>query len=235
MFQVLTNFIGAEEGAVTVDWTVLTAAIVGTGIAAVGLVSQGLSAQSNAVDCQLKGQLIQTGFEKTSFEMAFNGCLGNVRNSGPGKFEYSNEAGSDGEPGFLKYTDQPGRDWAIVEVGEADQSAAFGGTLEWSLKVFDGDASRWNTRPVATVVGNQGTVLRYRAPDSQRPGPEWTNYAIELSDQGGWTINDSGLPADNDTIKAVLADVSDIQFAVALKQGDYAEVVGLDGIKINNP
>lgn len=41
MQAVLAKFIEAEDGAVTVDWVVLTAAIVGLGIAVITTVSQG--------------------------------------------------------------------------------------------------------------------------------------------------------------------------------------------------
>ena len=51
-----------ESGAVTVDWVVLTAAIVGLGIATYTVVSGGVSDLSSDVDGQLEGQTISTSF-----------------------------------------------------------------------------------------------------------------------------------------------------------------------------
>ncbi len=43
MFKVLRNFAASETGAVTVDWVVLTAAIVGLGIAVIATVEGGVN------------------------------------------------------------------------------------------------------------------------------------------------------------------------------------------------
>jgi Flp pilus assembly pilin Flp len=56
------NFIDDESGAVTVDWVVLTATIVGLGIAVTGVVSGGMADLSGDIDTQLSGQLIETAF-----------------------------------------------------------------------------------------------------------------------------------------------------------------------------
>jgi hypothetical protein len=41
--RLMKSFLGNEDGAVTVDWVVLTAATVGLGIGALGIASVGLS------------------------------------------------------------------------------------------------------------------------------------------------------------------------------------------------
>ena len=56
------NFAKSESGAVTVDWVVLTAAIVGLGLAVMAVVSGGVQDLSNAIDTQLTGQTISTSF-----------------------------------------------------------------------------------------------------------------------------------------------------------------------------
>jgi len=56
------NFKNDESGAVTVDWVVLTAAIVGLGIAVLAAVSDGISNLSDDIDGQLSGQAISTSF-----------------------------------------------------------------------------------------------------------------------------------------------------------------------------
>ncbi|MBZ0128045.1 MAG: pilus assembly protein [Rhodobacteraceae bacterium] len=62
MFKLAKNFKNDESGAVTVDWVVLTAAIVGLGIAVLAAVSDGLDNLSGDIDTQLSGQAISTSF-----------------------------------------------------------------------------------------------------------------------------------------------------------------------------
>lgn len=58
----LTRFAADEAGAVTVDWVVLTAALVGLGMATMGVVSGGVSDLGGDVDGQLTDQEISTEF-----------------------------------------------------------------------------------------------------------------------------------------------------------------------------
>jgi len=62
MFKLAKNFKNDESGAVTVDWVVLTAAIVGLGIAVLAAVSDGVENLSGDIDTQLSGQGISTTF-----------------------------------------------------------------------------------------------------------------------------------------------------------------------------
>jgi len=62
MFKLAKNFKNDESGAVTVDWVVLTAAIVGLGIAVLAAVSNGVDNLSNDINTQLSGQAISTTF-----------------------------------------------------------------------------------------------------------------------------------------------------------------------------
>ena len=63
------SFTEDETGAVTVDWVVLTAAVVGLGLAAMTVVRGGLDAQTGAVDAKLRsGSIVRTAF--TGAEMA---------------------------------------------------------------------------------------------------------------------------------------------------------------------
>ncbi|GIT89913.1 hypothetical protein JANAI62_06030 [Jannaschia pagri] len=57
------NFLSDESGAVTVDWVVLTAALVGLGLAVMGVVSTGISNQSQDIDTALEADnIIRTSF-----------------------------------------------------------------------------------------------------------------------------------------------------------------------------
>ncbi|PWJ21167.1 pilus assembly protein [Jannaschia seohaensis] len=56
------SFLAAEDGAVTVDWVVLTAALVGLGLAVMAVISTGLENLSGDIQTQLQGQQINTTF-----------------------------------------------------------------------------------------------------------------------------------------------------------------------------
>lgn len=60
--KLFMNFAKDESGAVTVDWVVLTAAIVGLGIAVMASVSTGLQDLSGDIEGQLTTQGISTTF-----------------------------------------------------------------------------------------------------------------------------------------------------------------------------
>ncbi|WP_424969126.1 Flp family type IVb pilin [Dinoroseobacter sp. S76] len=62
LFKLAHRFRTEEDGAVTVDWVVLTAAIVGLGIAVYGVVSGGISNLSGDIDTQLETDQINTSF-----------------------------------------------------------------------------------------------------------------------------------------------------------------------------
>ncbi len=62
MFKLAKNFKNDESGAVTVDWVVLTAAIVGLGIAVLASVSGGVKNLSGDISKQLSDQKISTTF-----------------------------------------------------------------------------------------------------------------------------------------------------------------------------
>ena len=56
------RFLENEAGAVTVDWVVLTAGLVGLGIATMAVVSAGVQNNSSQTSAQISGQIITTGF-----------------------------------------------------------------------------------------------------------------------------------------------------------------------------
>lgn len=49
----LTDFLESEDGAVTVDWVVLTAAIVGLGIVVIGSIGAGTTSVSGSLGASL--------------------------------------------------------------------------------------------------------------------------------------------------------------------------------------
>ena len=60
MLNFIKNFRNDEDGAVTVDWVVLTAAIVGLGIAVLTSVGNGTTALGDKLSSNLDSQAIAT-------------------------------------------------------------------------------------------------------------------------------------------------------------------------------
>ena len=62
MLNFIKNFRRDEDGAVTVDWVVLTAALVGLGLAVMSVVSGGLEDLSGDINSQLEADHITDAF-----------------------------------------------------------------------------------------------------------------------------------------------------------------------------
>ena len=60
LFEMIKTFKADEDGAVTVDWVVLTAAIVGLGLAVLSSVSGGTTSLANKISGNLASQTIST-------------------------------------------------------------------------------------------------------------------------------------------------------------------------------
>lgn len=63
MLNFLNSFVADEDGAVTVDWVILSAGVVSLALAAIGVITSGTEDLSGDVDNQLQRQLITTSFE----------------------------------------------------------------------------------------------------------------------------------------------------------------------------
>lgn len=61
MLNFIKNFRADEDGAVTVDWVVLTAAIVGLGVTAITFVSQGVNTLGSQISTELTSQTVGSG------------------------------------------------------------------------------------------------------------------------------------------------------------------------------
>jgi len=59
-FALIKKFRRQEEGAVTVDWVVLTAAVIGLGVAALSAVSTGTSTLTGKISASLGAQTVAT-------------------------------------------------------------------------------------------------------------------------------------------------------------------------------
>ena len=65
MTAYIKNFAKSESGAVTVDWVVLTAAIVGLGLAVMAVVSSGVENLSEDIETSLTNQNV-TSYDFTT-------------------------------------------------------------------------------------------------------------------------------------------------------------------------
>jgi Flp pilus assembly pilin Flp len=63
MTSTFKTFAADESGAVTVDWVVLTAALVGLGLAVMGVVRGGIADLTGDINTQLQAQQVDTTFE----------------------------------------------------------------------------------------------------------------------------------------------------------------------------
>ncbi|MDM8168599.1 hypothetical protein [Roseovarius sp.] len=61
MIKFIKKFRNDEEGAVTVDWVVLTAAVVGLGVAGVSTVSGGVNTLASSIQTGVSGKSVSNG------------------------------------------------------------------------------------------------------------------------------------------------------------------------------
>ena len=67
----LKSFIQSEAGAVTVDWVVLTAGLVGLSLAVMGVLSTGVQQAAMSIASELSDDIIGTLFERTAAGIRF--------------------------------------------------------------------------------------------------------------------------------------------------------------------
>ena len=61
MIERFKTFLNDESGAVTVDWVVLTAAVVGLGVAAVDIVEEGVNALASDIATAIADKTVDNG------------------------------------------------------------------------------------------------------------------------------------------------------------------------------
>ena len=61
-FKLFKKFHNEEDGAVTVDWVVLTAAVVGLGVAALAAIKSGTGSLTSKINDYMSSQTISTTF-----------------------------------------------------------------------------------------------------------------------------------------------------------------------------
>ena len=230
----IANFIKDESGAVTVDWVVLTAGVTGLGIAALLTVSSGIKDLSSDVSTQMTNQRIFTSFNHIAVAIGFADNIDGWMVTGtgrPNETAHNSGPGSDGQPGFMMFTDSTaGHTWlAMPDTFSGDHAGKYGGSLSYDLNLISGTNFAGNP-PIMKLTGANGTVLQYS--DATLPERnQWTNYSADLT-AGNW-VKRNGQAATEAELRAVLADIQSSEMRVEYING--GEQIGVDNVQFNAP
>jgi hypothetical protein len=180
----------------------------------------------------LFGVMASTGFAATLASTSFDtGAEGWHAANGSTNFAWLAAGGSPG--GFVQATETgPGMLWFFVAPSGylGDMSAAYGGTLEFSLKSSSSTPPIMANYADVQLLGSNGVLLTYAAD----PDPiSWTTYDVDLVADGSWKIGSMGGPdATAADFAGVLADLSALRI-----RGDYKaaiETTGLDSVLLSS-
>lgn len=83
-FSDFTTYFADESGAVTVDWVVLTAAIVGLGLAVMAVVSGGVENLSTQIDSGLRQDIVNQTFDDSGEGFTYGGASSGGSGGGTG-------------------------------------------------------------------------------------------------------------------------------------------------------
>lgn len=219
------RFLKNDSGAVTIDWVVMGAAVIGLGLAATGVVSSGVLGVGAGVASQMSGGTPQATFASAR----------DIRDwrlaSGAGTLSHAGGFGADGAPGYLVFTDaNGGYAWLDLPASfEGNQASAWGGTLEWDLTVLiQSGAISTNTPPILQMTGTNGLRLTWSDPVLPVTG-DWTHYSAPLA-SGAWH-NGPHMATEAD-IRSVLADIEALELRVEYVDGN--EQIGLDNVTLRD-
>jgi len=232
----LAQFLKHEDGAVTVDWVVLAAAVVGLGVASVAAVRSGTSALDDDIEASLTdasvmaiGRLNGVG-RAMGFESGIDGITAVFGDTSA--FTWSSMEGSDGEPGVLVFSDNTANtSW--VNLGQSftgDQSTQYGGTLSYDVNIIYTQTGQYisPTHRVVELVGANGVTLRYSGTENPPVG-QWTTVSAPIT-AGSLTLT-NGQPASEAQIRAVLANVQSTN--IRTEYFSNGETIAFDNIRFN--
>ena len=231
-----TRFLLSDSGAVTVDWVVLAASVVGLGVASVAAVQTGTSALGSDIDASLSsasvvamGRLNGAG-RAMGFATGIDGITAVFGDTSA--FSWSSMAGSDGEPGVLVFSDNTANtSW--VNLGQAftgDQSSQYGGTLSYDVNIIYTQTGEYiaPTYRVVELVGANGVTLRYSGTENPPVG-QWTTVSAPIT-AGSLTLT-NGQPATEAQIRSVLANVQATN--IRTEYFSNGETIAFDNIRFN--
>jgi Flp pilus assembly pilin Flp len=232
----LAQFLKHEDGAVTVDWVVLAAAVVGLGVASVAAVQTGTSALGSDIDASLSsasvvaiGRLNGAG-RQMGFETGIDGITAVFGDTSA--FTWSSMEGSDGEPGVLMFNDNTANtSW--VNLGQSftgDQSTQYGGTLSYDVNIVYTQTGQYvsPTYRVVELVGANGTTLTYSGTENPPVG-QWTSVSAPIT-EGSLRLS-NGQPASEAQIRAVLANVQATN--IRTEYFSNGETIAFDNIRFD--
>lgn len=161
----VATFVNDESGAITVDWTVLTAGLVGMGIASYGVVSGGLSDVSGDVRTQMRMQRLSTSFgSMISYDDFSNGADGWV-----GAVTENVDAAYGAILGRFGGT---GGQQTVSKIFDVDENMPFA-VAEFDLHAIDS----WDSETL-TIFADDTPITGYQF--------RWQTPGVI----GGWTSND---------------------------------------------
>ncbi|MEM7643423.1 MAG: hypothetical protein AAF366_12965 [Pseudomonadota bacterium] len=245
-----SSFLTSECGAVTVDWVVLSAAMVGLGLTATATVRGGVQSTTAEIDRILRGDIIQTSFLApgivTDFADSIEGWAF-TGNAASAAIEWSGEAGSDGQPGFLRFTDGGRGGAAYLGMSTpyvGDQSELMGGTISFDMQMASFNQSQYDQRgtiadnhanwPILRVTANDGTTMELQDPFSPSADGGWNSFSANVTADAGWQIRDSSGTrlATADEMQTILSDVQTSEIRIEQAYGNQ-EVIGLDNVRFD--
>lgn len=204
--SVLSRFLGAESGAVTVDWTVLTAALAGLGIASAVLVSGGVEDLSHEIaGTSASSGLLRTGFGPVLGNGSFENIEGFLR-AGWGFYSYNATM-----QGWQEISDER---FEVVMSGYSGVTAADGDYM------LDMDASPGNLR-----IGQTLTDVR--------AGSEYTVSFAAADPQGGANGNGVNVWFGGELVGTVTpgsARMQDYSFTLTGGAGDGSNRLEFEGL-----
>ena len=238
MRQMSSNtFLRTETGAVTVDWVVLTASLVGLGLATMTMVSRGTQDASEDIDAQLGGLTIRTSFSvlqavATAYDFA-SGIGGFTNVGGPGTLTHKSGAGSDGQAGYLEYFDT-GSGVSFMSLPSdhsGDMTSLYGGSIGFDIKTLadPNNTGNINGGGMVRIYASDGSFIRMDADAFSPSKSEWSRFEASVT-EGDW-LNSDGSVATQAQIEAILSDVDDIRIKTDLL-GGYNDRFGFDNITV---
>ena len=223
------DFLRSEDGAVTVDWVVLTGALVGLGLATTAVVSGGVENLSQDTAEELANTSIVTRFMSSVFGDDFENGTGSWTGAGTSFSEaWGNVLGPVGGSGGLQavrntYDIEDGMGYAVVEFDM------------YAIDSWDGESFviYANDEAVATASfrfgtdGNTGTWVT-----------DNDNYSFSVSQTSSAGANQAyseGWPDQSSSMQLVVANPGDeisIGFGSTLDQGVSDESWAVDNITV---
>ncbi|MEM7645076.1 MAG: hypothetical protein AAF366_21570 [Pseudomonadota bacterium] len=223
------TFLKDESGAVSTDWTVLTAALVGLGLASASMVRGGVSSTTDEIDETLRGMSVFRAFDtiysSTDFTNGDRGdWIGGVVTEIPGFGE------------VLALSSQSNMAALPIDIGDDHPYAQ----VEFDLifgDSWDGEQGEVSLNGTTLLVGTH--AWREGEPDIRIvEGPNNTNIQLTRTSVDSGAQGSSGWRANNTDytyrVQVTAENGSDLvlEAATTLNQGTHDEFLGIDNVDV---